>query len=61
MKFETPAQRYRRQAAECELNAKKAENGVDQAAWQSLAADWTKLAQGAELNPRLASGRNPQS
>jgi hypothetical protein len=55
MKLETPAQRYRRVAAECELSAKKATNGADQDAWQRLAEDWTKLAQGAEVNPRLNS------
>lgn len=53
MKLETSAQRYRRQATECEFNAKKAANGADQLAWQSLAEDWSRLAQGAELNPRL--------
>jgi len=53
MKSETPAQRYRREAAECEQNADKATNGADRRAWQSLAEDWTKLALGAEANPRL--------
>jgi hypothetical protein len=53
MKLETPAQRYRRQAAECEVNAKNAANGTDREAWQRLAQDWSKLAQGAEVNPRL--------
>jgi hypothetical protein len=47
MKVETPAQRYRRQAAECEQKAEKA-NGADRTAWQRLAEDWTRLAQGAE-------------
>jgi len=51
MKLETPAQRYRREAAECEHHAEKATNGADRKAWQSLAEDWTKLALGAEANP----------
>lgn len=49
MKSETPAQRYRREAEECQLKAKKAKKPVDQEAWQRLAADWMKLARGAEL------------
>jgi hypothetical protein len=44
MKSETPAHRYRREAAECDVNAEKATNGVDREAWQRLAEDWTKLA-----------------
>jgi hypothetical protein len=52
LKLETPAQRYRRQAAECEQKAKKA-NGADRTAWERLAEDWRKLARGAEANPRL--------
>ena len=57
MKSETPAQRYRREAEECQLNAKKAKKPVDQEAWQRLAADWMKLARGAEL----ISGYEPYS
>jgi hypothetical protein len=53
MKSETPAHRYRREAAECKSNAEKATNTADQLAWQRLAEDWTKLARGAEVNPRL--------
>ncbi len=53
MKLETPAQRYRHEAAECEVNAEKATNGVDREAWQRLAEDWMKVARGAEINPRL--------
>jgi hypothetical protein len=49
MKSETPAQRYRREAEECQLKAKTAKKAVDQEAWQRLAADWMKLARGAEL------------
>jgi hypothetical protein len=56
MQSETHAHRYYRQAAECELNASKATNVVDQLAWQSLAEDWTKLALGAAVNPRLDAG-----
>ena len=55
MKSETPAQRYRREAAECELSAKKATDRADQEAWQRLAEDWTKLARGAAINPRLSA------
>ena len=60
MKPETPAQRYRRAAKESQLNAEKAERSVDREAWLRLAADWTKLAQSAELNPLLnPPRRNP--
>jgi hypothetical protein len=60
MKQETPAQRYRRQATECGRKAEKA-NGADRAAWQRLAEDWTRLAQGADANPRLNSWAHPSS
>jgi hypothetical protein len=61
MKRETPAQRYRRAAEECQLNAEKAERSADREAWLRLAADWTKLAQAAELNPLLGRpGRNSE-
>jgi hypothetical protein len=53
MKLEAPLHRYRREAAECELKAEKATNAFDRMAWQRLAEDWTKLAQGAEANPRM--------
>jgi hypothetical protein len=56
MPSETHAHRYYRQAAECELNAEKATNVVDQLAWRRLAEDWTKLALGAAVNPRLDVG-----
>jgi hypothetical protein len=49
MKSETPVQRYRREAEECRLQAEKAMRTVDREAWLRLAADWTKLAEGAEL------------
>jgi hypothetical protein len=55
MKSETPAQRYRREAAECELSAKKATNRADQEAWQRLAEDWKTLARGAAINPRFSA------
>jgi pyruvate/2-oxoglutarate/acetoin dehydrogenase E1 component len=61
MKLETPAQRYRREAAECELNAEKATNGIDRVAWQRLADDWTKLAWGAAVNPRLSAAERPDA
>jgi hypothetical protein len=53
MKSETPLHRYRREAAECELNAEKSTNAVDRLAWECLAEDWMKLVRGAEVNPRL--------
>jgi hypothetical protein len=53
MKSETPAQRYRREAEECELNAQRAMRTADREAWLRLAADWMKLAESAELNPML--------
>jgi hypothetical protein len=48
MKSQTVAQRYRREAEECELKAKRAEKWVDQEAWLRLAIDWKKLARAAE-------------
>jgi hypothetical protein len=53
MKSETPAQKYRREAEKCQLSAAKAVRTVDREAWLRLAADWTKLAESAELNPLL--------
>jgi hypothetical protein len=58
MKIETPVQRYRRQAAECEINAKKAANGTDREAWQHLAEDWSKLAMDAEASARATLGHS---
>jgi hypothetical protein len=49
MTLENAADRFRRQAEECELNARKAMRSLDREAWLRLAADWGKLAQGAEL------------
>ena len=60
MKSQTAAQRYRREAEECELKAKRAEKWVDQEAWLRLALDWKKLAHIAESKQpdnRPATGR----
>jgi hypothetical protein len=54
MKSEIPQCRYRREAAECELNAEQATKAADQLAWRQLAEDWTKRALAAEANPRLS-------
>ena len=54
MKTETAAERYRREAAECELNASKTTNAADREAWQRLAEDWMGLALETE---RAARGR----
>lgn len=53
MPSKTHADRYYRQAAECQLNAEKATNADDRLAWQHLAEDWAKLARGCAVNPRL--------
>lgn len=53
MKSETAANRYRREAEECRRNAEKAMRPVDREAWLRLAADWAKLAAGAELKNSL--------
>jgi hypothetical protein len=53
MNSEIPENRYRRQAAECERNAKQATKAADRLAWLQLAEDWMKLAPVAEVNPRL--------
>ena len=53
MSSETHADHYCRQAAECELNVEKATNAADRQAWRRLAEDWTNLARGAMVNPRL--------
>jgi len=64
MRSETPQDRYRREAVECELNAEKATNAVDRLAWKCLAEDWMELARGAEVSSRLntlagiAAGQN---
>ena len=53
MKPETPAQRFRREANECKLNAQSAMRAADREAWLKLASDWMKLAESADLNPIL--------
>jgi len=58
MKPEAPAQRYRREADECQLNARKAMRTADREAWLKLAADWRKLAESAELNAMLETRRH---
>jgi hypothetical protein len=49
MTLKSAADRFHRQAVECKLNARKAMRPLDREAWLRLAADWAKLAQGAEL------------
>lgn len=44
--------KYRREAQECRRNAESALRPVDREAWLRLAADWAKLAKGAELTQR---------
>jgi hypothetical protein len=58
MPSETHADRYCRQAAECELMAEKATNDADRLAWQRLAEDWTNLARGAVANPSLEAEKS---
>jgi len=59
MTLENVADRFRREAEECELNARKAMRPLDREAWLRLAAKWAKLAQGAALasEARTVSGR----
>jgi hypothetical protein len=45
--------RYRREAEECQRNAESALRPIDREAWLRIAADWAKLAEGAELTQRL--------
>ena len=58
MKPETPAQRFRREASECKLNAQSAMRAADREAWLKLASDWMKLAESADLNPFLERQRH---
>lgn len=58
MPSETHVDHYCRQAAECELNAEKATNLADRLAWRRLAEDWTNLARGAMVNPRLDADKS---
>jgi len=59
MMLESAADRFRHQAEECRLNARRAMRPVDREAWLRLAAKWVKLAQGAELagEARAIAGR----
>jgi hypothetical protein len=61
MKSQTTAQRYRHKAAECELNATKANQQIDQVAWSRLAEDWRKLARAEELSQSQANSAAPSS
>lgn len=45
---ETDAERYRVQAEECRHLATAALNPLDKEAWLKLAAEWEKLADGAQ-------------
>lgn len=51
MKSGTPAEKYRREAEDCQLSAARAMRPEDREAWLRLAADWERLAESAELNP----------
>jgi hypothetical protein len=42
---EVEADRYRKQAEECRLQAEKAVSPLDKEAWLRVARDWIKLAQ----------------
>ena len=46
---QTQAKKFRSEAAECQLNAEKAEKSTDQDAWLRLGEHWTKLAETEEL------------
>jgi hypothetical protein len=52
------ADRYRREAEECRQNAESAIREIDREAWLRLAADWAKLAEGAE---RIPSDSSPKA
>ncbi|MBO4228080.1 hypothetical protein [Bradyrhizobium neotropicale] len=54
---ETDAQRFRKQAQECQELAGKAENARDKEAWLLLAEDWLKLAQGAERGTSIVGDK----
>ena len=54
------ANKYRREAEECRRNAESAFSPIDREAWLRLAADWAKLAEGAELYGRR-SGSSPKN
>jgi hypothetical protein len=48
------ADRYRREAQQCRQNAGSAIRAIDREAWLRLAADWAKLAEGAEIDRGIA-------
>jgi hypothetical protein len=48
MNDETDAERFRKEAEECQKRAAKSTNRPDKEAWLSLARDWIELAEGAE-------------
>ena len=47
------ASKYRREAEECRRNAERASRPIDREAWLRLAADWAKLAEGAEFSQHI--------
>jgi len=49
MMLETAIEKYRREAEECRQCAERALRPADKDAWLRLAADWARLADGAEL------------
>ena len=51
--METDAQRFREEAEECRKLAYRAINPLDKEAWLKLAAEWIKLAQGADRKRRF--------
>ena len=51
MNLEAAANHFRREAAECKMNAEKTNNLSDRRAWENLARNWTKLAFAADANP----------
>lgn len=57
MTIEPAAERFRKEAAECALNAKNTTNATDREAWQRLAEDWMKLALGSESVARARLAR----
>ena len=50
MMLETAVEKYRREAEECRQYAERALRPADKDAWLRLAADWARLADGAELD-----------
>jgi hypothetical protein len=45
---DSDADRFRKQAEECRLQAEKAVSPLDKEAWLRVAAEWIKLAQSAD-------------